>query len=92
MDSNALQPSNKFDISVASSRSSIKQLYDVLASFDEPKKELVRSPGFGALLKFPALRKINRRFAVWLMSKVDPLSQTLVIDSSRKITFNKERC
>jgi len=42
MDSNALQPSNKFDISVASSRSSIKQLYDVLASFDEPKKELVR--------------------------------------------------
>ncbi|KAG2627877.1 hypothetical protein PVAP13_3KG265019 [Panicum virgatum] len=70
MDSNALQPSNKFDISVASSRSSIKQLYDVLASFDEPKKELVRSPGFGGLLKFPALRKINRRFAVWLMSKV----------------------
>jgi len=62
-------------------RSSIKQLYDVLSSFDDLEKELVRSVGFGGLLMFPALRQINRRFAVWLMRKVDPLSQTLVLDS-----------
>jgi len=52
--------------------------------------ELVRSIGFGGLLMFPALRQINLRFSVWLMSKVDPLSQTLVIDSEKKLPFNKE--
>ena len=87
---NGSKSSNKFDVSVASSRSSIKQLFDVLSSLDENKKQLVRSIGFGGLLMFPALRQINRRFAVWLMSKVDPLSQTLVIDSEKKLPFNKE--
>jgi len=87
---NGSKSSNKFDVSVASSRSSIKQLFDVLSSLDENKKQLVRSIGFGGLLMFPALRQINRRFSVWSMSKVDPLSQTLVIDSEKKLPFNKE--
>lgn len=88
---NGSKSSNKFDVSVASSRSSIKQLFDVLSSLDENKKQLVRSIGFGGLLMFPALRQINRRFSVWLMSKVDPLSQTLVIDSEKKLPFDSEK-
>jgi len=74
---------------VSSTRTSIKQIYDVISSFDEFKRELVKSIGFGGLLLFPSLRQINRRFAVWLMSRVDPLTQTLVIDSKKKIKFGK---
>ena len=79
----------KADLSVGSTRSSIKQVYDVISAFDDKKKELVTSIGFGGLLFFPPLRQINRRFAVWLMSRVDPLSQMLVIDSAKRIKFNK---
>ena len=39
---------------------------------------------------FPALRQINRRFAAWIMSRVDPLSQTLIIEPSKQISFNKD--
>ncbi|KAG2639135.1 hypothetical protein PVAP13_2NG633501 [Panicum virgatum] len=84
------QSSSKTEISVASSRSSIKQLYDIISSFDDHKKQLVQSIGFGGLLMFPALRQINRRFAAWIMSRVDPLSQTLVIEPSKQISFNKD--
>ena len=79
----------KADLSVGSTRSSIKQVYDVISAFDDKKKELVTSIGFGGFLFFPPLRQINRRFAVWLMSRVDPLSQMLVIDSAKRIKFNK---
>jgi hypothetical protein len=79
----------KADLSVGSTRSSIKQVYDVISAFDDKKKEVVTSIGFGGLLFFPPLRQINRRFAVWLMSRVDPLSQMLVIDSAKRIKFNK---
>ena len=39
---------------------------------------------------FPALRQINRRFAAWIMSRVDPLSQTLIIEPYKQISFNKD--
>jgi len=81
------QSSSKTKISVASSRSSIKQLYDIISSFDDHKKQLVQSIGFGGLLMFPALRQINRRFAAWIMSRVDPLSQTLIIEPSKQISL-----
>jgi len=65
-------------------------LYDIISSFDDHKKQLVQSIGFGGLLMFPALRQINRRFAAWIMSRVDPLSQTLIIEPSKQISFNKD--
>ena len=80
---------NKVEFCVGSSRSSIKHLYDVIPCFDERKKELVRAIGFGGILDFPPLRQINWRFAVWLMSSVDPSSQTLVIDPANRTKFNK---
>ena len=80
------------DYKVSSTRTSIKQIYDVISLFDEFKRELLKSIGFGGLLLFPSLRQINRRFAVWLMSRVDPLTQTLVIDSKKKNKVWKNRC
>lgn len=39
---------------------------------------------------FPPLRQINRRFAVWLMSRIDHRSQAVVINDSVRIAFTKE--
>lgn len=78
------------DHSNVAAKSSIRLLYDVISKFDNIKRELVKSMGFGGLLCFPPLRQINRRFAVWLMSKVDPLSQTIVINESCRIKFSKK--
>jgi len=82
-------PAVKDDYIVSSTRSSIKQVYDVISSFTEQKRDLVRSIGFGGILLFPPLKNINRRFAVWLMSRVDPLSQTIVVNNCKRIKFNK---
>lgn len=71
-------------------KSSIRLLYDVIGNLDAMKKELVKSIGFGGILCFPPLRQMNRRFAVWLMSRVDPCSQTIVINESRRIKYSKE--
>lgn len=79
----------KDDYIVSSTRSSIKQVYDVISSFTEQKRDLVRSIGFGGILLFPPLKNINRRFAMWLMSRVDPLSQTIVVNNCKRIKFNK---
>jgi len=65
-------------------------LYDVLSSFDEQKREIVKSIGFGGILMFPPLRQINQRFADWLVSKVDPICQILAIDSNKQLYFCKE--
>nr|CAB3449396.1 unnamed protein product [Digitaria exilis] len=77
-------------LQIVSAKSSVKLLYDIISRFDDFKRDLVKSIGFGGILCFPPLRQLNRRFAVWLMSKVDPRSQTLVIDDSRRIRFTKE--
>ena len=65
-------------------------MYDVLSSFDEQKREIVKSIGFGGILMFPPLRQINQRFADWLVSKVDPICQILAIDSNKQLYFCKE--
>lgn len=78
------------DQNIVSAKYSVKLLYDIISRFDDFKRDLVKSIGFGGILCFPPLRQLNRRFAVWLMSKVDPRSQTLVIDDSRRIRFTKE--
>lgn len=78
------------DQNVVSAKSSIKMLYDIINKFDDMKRELARSIGFGGHLCFPPLRQINRRFGIWLMSRIDAWTQTLVIDERCKIWFTKE--
>ncbi|TVU35744.1 hypothetical protein EJB05_17647, partial [Eragrostis curvula] len=80
----------KLDGPAVSSRCAVRSLHEVVSAFDERKKKLVKSIGFGGLLNFPYLKQINRRFSVWLMSKVDVSSISIVIDSSRIIRFGKE--
>jgi hypothetical protein len=51
------------------SRCSVRHVHDVISSFDEVKCSMVKSIGFGGLLKFPMLPHLNRKFALWLMTK-----------------------
>jgi len=51
--------------------------------------ELVTSIGFQGLLFFPNIRNLNRKFILWLMVRVDPLTSSLEIDDKRRIEFDK---
>jgi hypothetical protein len=72
------------------SRCSVRHVHDVISSFDEVKCLMVKSIGFGGLLKFPMLPHLNRKFALWLMTKVEETSQSIVVDSCRSFLFTKE--
>jgi hypothetical protein len=48
--------------------------------FDEKKKELVRSIGFGGILELPQDNKVSHRFTLWLLSRLDPESRTIVVN------------
>jgi hypothetical protein len=86
-----MQRRNRFlSASYVSSKGTIKHVFDVISKFCEKKKALVEAIGFGGILHFPPLRQMNRRFALWVMSRVDPLSRTMVIDGTRMISFVKE--
>lgn len=72
-----------------SSRCSIRLIHDIISKFGPEKVELVRSIGFEGLLHLPLLKQNNLRFSTWLMSRVDELSQTLLIADGTRIHFNK---
>lgn len=50
-----------------------------MSKFDEQKRELVRSIGFGGLLEMPQINKVSRRFRVWLLSRLDPEHRLIVV-------------
>ncbi|CAL4999831.1 unnamed protein product [Urochloa decumbens] len=81
--------SDKIGVTFCSARCSFGQLHDVIQRFDEKKRGLVEEAGFGGLLQFPAIRQVDRRFLVWLMCRVDALTETLVINEHQKIKFHK---
>ncbi|KAL6629735.1 hypothetical protein ACP70R_029500 [Stipagrostis hirtigluma subsp. patula] len=77
-------------ISEINSRSAVRLVHAVISRFDSRKAELVRSIGFGGLLHFPTLFQINRRLSLWLMTKVDDASRSIVVDNSRRYSFAKD--
>ncbi|CAL5005592.1 unnamed protein product [Urochloa decumbens] len=71
------------------SRCSFSQLCDVVKGFDVMKRKLAEETGFGGLLKFPPLKQVDRRFALWLLCRVDVVARVLVLEQSRKIKLSK---
>ncbi|KAL6903442.1 hypothetical protein ACP4OV_004255 [Aristida adscensionis] len=63
-----------FKVQCACNTSKISELIE---SFNEQKCSLVRSVGFGAILKIPKIGSLNRRFCMWLMSKLDSTTTCL---------------
>lgn len=81
------ESASHFDVN---SRSCLRIIHEVIARFDERKRDLVKSIGFGGMLKFPFHTQVNRRLAVWLMTKVDEGRQRIYIDTCRCFTFCRE--
>ena len=52
------------------SRLSVKHVMEVIQSFDEYKRYLVKSIGFGGMLDLQLRQKLNLKFSAWTMSKV----------------------
>ncbi|CAD6260357.1 unnamed protein product [Miscanthus lutarioriparius] len=81
--------STSIDPGSVSSRCSVRLIHDIISKFGPEKVELVRSIGFEGLLHLPLLKQNNLWFSTWLMSRVDELSQTLLIADGARIHFNK---
>lgn len=72
------------------SRCCVRLIHEVVCKFDNTKRELVQSTGFGGMLYFPPMKQINRKFAHWLMSCVDEVSSSIVIGDHINLKFSKE--
>ncbi|TVU05969.1 hypothetical protein EJB05_49155 [Eragrostis curvula] len=72
------------------SRCVVRSVHDSVARFDERKRNLVKQIGFGGFLYFPPLKSFDRKFSVWLMTKVEEMAPALVIDDERTLRFSKE--
>ncbi|XP_062197480.1 uncharacterized protein LOC133900380 [Phragmites australis] len=69
--------------SAATSRSSLKKFCTIVQTFNDYKKDLVRSIGFGGMLHLPRIKKLNIKFSMWLMQKVDCQARSIRIDDNR---------
>jgi hypothetical protein len=71
-------------------RCSVKAVHDIISRFDERKRKLVESIGFGGLLKFPPIKSTNRRFSAWLMEMVDVANSSLTLTDGSSLRFYSE--
>ncbi|KAJ1269351.1 hypothetical protein BS78_07G205300 [Paspalum vaginatum] len=71
------------------SRCAVKLLTEVVRRMNSSKTQLVKSTGFGGLLKFPDRIQVNNKLIVWLMRRIDVSSRTLVISNYKQIPFHK---
>jgi hypothetical protein len=69
----------------ATSRSSAKRVAGVVSKFCDLKKKLVCDIGFSGILQMPQINKLPRKFTVWLLSKVDVGSRSIVVEGRCKI-------
>lgn len=74
----AMHPSSSASSS-PTSRIVVQKIFQVISNMDAYKKFLVDEMGFGLLLQFPHIPKLNLRFSKWIMSIVDVENQTIVL-------------
>uniref|UniRef100_A0A0D9XSW9 Uncharacterized protein n=1 Tax=Leersia perrieri TaxID=77586 RepID=A0A0D9XSW9_9ORYZ len=72
----------------ATSRSSVKHTAGVIAKFDDTKRQLVRDAGFGGLLELHQINALNRRFTVWLMSRLDWRKSSLPVGRNLEVEIS----
>jgi len=73
-----------------SAKKSITNVYDIINSLDNQKQELVKSIGLGGLLYFPCIKQLNRKFSIWLMSRVDALKKQMSVHEGISISLHKD--
>lgn len=81
-----------YDGGFVTSRCSVRILHEVITCFDDRKRDLVKSIGFGGILSLPFLPKINRKFSTWLMKNVDEVEKAIVISENMKLIAAEGGC
>ncbi|KQJ82422.1 hypothetical protein BRADI_5g08871v3 [Brachypodium distachyon] len=83
---------NMFTFGGATSRGSVKLVHNVIASFNQSKKDIVSSASvsFSGLLSFPQLTKLNLKFSKWLLTRVDEPTTSIVVDKDHVYKFSPQ--
>lgn len=68
---------------------SVANLTEIIAGFSVEKKELVKSIGFGMLLKLLPLNKFPRQLAFWVMRNIDKNTEELEVNKGVKIKMTE---
>lgn len=69
------------------SRCSVKLIHSVISAFNSEKRRIAASTGFGGLLKFPAICKLNLKLSVWLLLHLDVEKRAIVVDEKKNISL-----
>ncbi|KAL6623198.1 hypothetical protein ACP70R_033077 [Stipagrostis hirtigluma subsp. patula] len=78
------------DLEKPISRSSPKLVCSIVSKFDERKRQLVESMGFGGILHLPQINKVSRQFSLWLLTRIDVDKRTLLLTEGVEIDLCAE--
>lgn len=62
------------------SRSSVTHVAYIVSKFDDVKRDLVREIGFHGILDLPQISKIDRKFTLWLLTRLDVEKKCIIVN------------
>ncbi|PAN19765.2 hypothetical protein PAHAL_3G298000 [Panicum hallii] len=68
------------EIKAGKNWSSARKVNMIVSKFGELKKNLVRNIGFGGILDLPLFNKVDRKFTIWILSRIDCLRWVIVVN------------
>jgi hypothetical protein len=70
-------------------RCSVQNVYSVVPQFDQQKRDIVTSMGWGGTLSIPLISKLSVKHMVWLLGMVDEVRQAIVLGPDKVFKFNE---
>jgi len=68
------------EIKSAKNWSSARKVNMIVSKFGELKKNLVRNIGFGGIFELPLFNKVDCKFTMWILSRIDCPRRVIVLD------------
>lgn len=69
------------------SRCSVRVIYNVISKFSKEKQDIVKSMGWGGILLFPYMSKLNLKLSSFLLMHVDPVRRAIVLGPDKVFPF-----
>ncbi|XP_037468838.1 uncharacterized protein LOC119341044 isoform X2 [Triticum dicoccoides] len=70
-------------------RCSVQKVYFVISQFDQQKRDIVTSMGWGGTLSIPLISKLSVTHMVWLLGMVDEVRQAIILGPNKVFKFNE---
>ncbi|CAN6285601.1 unnamed protein product [Urochloa humidicola] len=70
------------------SRSSVTHVAYIVGKFNQAKQDLVREIGFHGILELPQIAKVDRKFTMWLLTKLNPETKCIVVNDQEVTDVN----